>query len=357
MVRNGIMDFEPLADFLMMDSPEKLNEKYEDCPILRPLSTWTAFLESRTKNVMDDQLLQKTYSKIEELPKIKKEVSVTNFKNFEQFTEKLDQMIDNNAKNFDDLWKCSTNLADQYKALSINTHNMAGILQNCVEANSKFYKVIAATEGSSMDDPWIPIQAGIENYAGFMNDTSNSIEKRMAEFFHYHKNELKSLRELDYLRRYSLQNYKDSKKTLATEKANLFHTKSLAKWECNKEDIKEDLDMVFNDMKIAFKYILPKKTAELAKKKEIVEHLAYHQLSDSLMSIADFNKNIFQNFLKFGEDLKSIGEHPNSIWNILDDFANKNGQSGTGNDINKDAAWAENALKSSMINLNLTGRE
>ena len=346
------MEFEPLSDFLMLESPEKLDEKYDGCKILRPLNSFMAFLDARTKNVMDDELLQKTYSKIEEQKNLKADVSVTNFKNFDNFTEQLDSMIETNSKNFDSLWKDSTNITDNFRAISININNMANTLANSVEANAKFYNLISKTEGSSMSDPWKNIQEGFAHWGKYMGEFASNIDKHITEFFHYHKNELKSLRELDYLRRYALQNYKDSKKVLATEKASLFHSKDLTKWECRKQDVKEDLDVVFGDMKIAFKYILPEKTSKLAHKKEIVEYLAYHQLAESLMAIADNNKNTLANFFKFGENIRTLFDEPKSLWSLTDETCNESNVQEK-ELANKDATWVQEGITQSIINMKL----
>ncbi len=99
----------------------------------------------------------------------------------------------------------------------------------------------------------------------------------------------------------------------------MFQGRDLKSWRCNEGSIEEPLETVFNDMKIAFKYILPVETMKVTRKKEIVEYLTYQEISETLIYFSKENIRYHQNFSEFSEKLKAkVFNTPTTLWNILD---------------------------------------
>lgn len=130
---------------------------------------------------------------------------------------------------------------------------------------------------------------------------------------------MQSLKDLDYLRKFCLGNYLDHKEKLKLGKIKLFQGRDLKSWRCNEGSIEEPLETVFNDMKIAFKYILPVETMKVTRKKEIVEYLTYQEISETLIYFSKENIRYHQNFSEFSDKLKAkVFNTPTTLWNILD---------------------------------------
>lgn len=147
----------------------------------------------------------------------------------------------------------------------------------------------------------------------------NFIQTHFEDFFHYNKHEMQSLKDLDYLRKFCLGNYLEHKEKLKLGKIKLFQGRDLKSWRCNEGSIEEPLETVFNDMKIAFKYILPVETMKVTRKKEIVEYLTYQEISETLIYFSKENIRYHQNFSEFSEKLKAkVFNTPTTLWNILD---------------------------------------
>lgn len=192
-------------------------------------------------------------------------------------------------------------------------------LEECISERKEFFNVMANQEVDlAKEDPFEALKDGITSWGSTMAQWSNEIQTSMHNYFRYNNCELKSLRELDYLRQFSLKRYSEEKKSLAKEKTLLWQRKDLKAWKCEGMQSMPSQDAMFGDMKLAFDYILPEKTRGLGKLREIVDWVGYRELSEVLIFLVKEDSSIYRNFLEFGENVKeSLGKGKGNLWDTM----------------------------------------
>lgn len=191
-------------------------------------------------------------------------------------------------------------------------------LDGCIKERQEFFNVMANQQVDlAREDPFNALKEGITNWGSTMAQWSNEIQTSIHSYFRYNNSELKSLRELDYLRQYSLKQYTASKKSLAKDKTALWQSKDITTWQCEEMTTQEQQTLL-TDLKLALPHILPARTLALASKKNIVDWVGYCELSEVLIFLVKEDKNLYRNFLGFSENVKELlGAGRGNLWDMM----------------------------------------
>jgi hypothetical protein len=285
LINDSFCLFEPFQDFLKLDLAD-LDKRYDNCPSIRK-GAFMAFFDNFDKDAhKEDNLIKETYKVLAQNQYLDVDIEMPPVEEFYLFTDKLNDLVSKNCGRLDKLTKLSKELVTKFGSVAETLFKMGTELDGCIKERQEFFNVMANQQVDlAREDPFNALKEGITNWGSTMAQWSNEIQTNIQSYFRYNTSELKSLRELDYLRQYSLKQYTLEKKTLAKEKTSLWQSKDISTWQSpHLQSLPpQDQKPLLDDLNLALPQILPSRTLALSSMKNIVDWVGYCELSEVLI--------------------------------------------------------------------------